>query len=517
MRIGLLYKVMVIMVAISVIPLTIVGFISVGDAKDIGYSSVDDAEKMGETTVEASVEGITDIVSDNFIRLGTSIAEKTVSFLEEREKDTLFVAELSESYLNETTELEGILTSFANSKTSTIWYNTHTTADPTEVTETIPMFTRLAFIDPYGNEVIKIINGTPSSDLKNVSQPANTEFKSEEYFQKTTVLNDKEIYVSRVNTWYVSSDTARGGVSGSEWDNIPGIDVMKRGDIKFATPIYLGGELQGIVVLSVDYRHLAELTKHINPTSEIREVTTSYDKKNYVLFFDDEGNTIVHPKPNNIRGYLPDGELEHTNTVTTPGGIFNLHDYDKSLAYREMYNASVKRHEPYVTSSVDVSGKSKMTVTVPVIYDKGEYAPEGVFGGLMLSIDSSLYYETSNDIKDIIEEQTNITVGNIKTRTESLSSENVIFLSLIIVVIISIILSVFLSRLVTKPLIRFKEVANRVSMGDVFDDTDIDVKSNDELGDVADSFRRMVASIRASYIMMNPELEDQFLKKGGGE
>ena len=514
MRIGLLYKVMVIMVSISVIPLTIVGIISVGDAKDIGYSSVDDAEKMGETAVNASVEGITDIVADNFIRLGTSIAEKTVSFLEEREKDTLYISELSESHLNNITELEELLTSFAEYKTSAIWYNTHTTADPTEVTETVPMYTRISFIDPYGNEVIKIINGTPTMDLKNVSIPANTEFKNEEYFQKTKELNDKEVYVSRVNTWYVSSDKARGGVSGSQWDNIPGIDVMKWGDIKFATPIYLGGEFKGMVVLSVDYRHLAELTKHINPTSEIREVTTSYDKKNYILFFDDEGNTIVHPKPNNIRGYLPDGTLEHTNTIATPGGIFNLHDYDKSLAYREMYNASVVRREPYVTSSVDVSGKSKMTVTVPVPYDKGEYEQAGVFGGLMLSIDSSLYYETSNEIKGIIEDQTNITVGNIKTRTESLSSENVILFSLIIVVVISIVISLFLSRLVTKPLVRFKEVANRVSMGDVFDDTDIDVKSNDELGELAESFRRMVASIRASYIMMNPELAEEKLKQG---
>ena len=462
MRNSLLYKVMVIMIAISVIPLTIVGIISVEDAKDIGYSSVDDTEKMGETIVNESVKGITDIISDNLIRLGTSIAENVVSFLREREKDALFVANLTENHLNDTSELENILVSFAESKTSQIWYNTYTTANPQEVKETIPMYTRIAVTDSYGKEVVKIINGTPTSDLKNVSQPANTEYKKEEYFNRTRILNDQEIYVSHVNTWYVSSDAARGGVPGTEWDNIPGIDVMKWGDIKFATPIYLGGDFKGIVVLSVDYRHLAEFTKHINPTSEIREVTTSYDKNNYILFFDDEGNTIVHPKPNNIRGYLPDGTLEHTNTIATPDGIFNLYDYDKSPEYREMYNASVVRHEPYVTSSVNVAGKSKMTVTVPVPYDKGEYEQAGVFGGLMLSIDSSLYYETSNDIRDLIDEQTNETVDKIKTRTENISSENVILLSLIIVVVISIVASIFLSRLVTKPLTSSKEATKRI-------------------------------------------------------
>ncbi len=65
---------------------------------------------------------------------------------------------------------------------------------------------RWHLIDQNGNEVIKIADGAvaPKSALTNVSKPANTKYKSEDYFIKAAKLNKGEVYISHVTGWYVN-------------------------------------------------------------------------------------------------------------------------------------------------------------------------------------------------------------------------------------------------------------------------------------------------------------------------
>lgn len=65
---------------------------------------------------------------------------------------------------------------------------------------------------------------------------------------------------------------------------------------------------------------------------------------------------------------------------------------------------------------------------------------------------------------------------------------------------------------ITKPIIRLRDAADRVSTGDVTD-VDIDVDSNDELADLAASFRRMVASIK--FLMMRGDGRDDDEEEAG--
>lgn len=65
-------------------------------------------------------------------------------------------------------------------------------------------------------------------------------------------------------------------------------------------------------------------------------------------------------------------------------------------------------------------------------------------------------------------------------------------------ILLAITLGFFFSRSITKPIQHLRDVADRVSMGNV-DNVDIDVKGKDEIAELADAFRRMVASIR--YLM----------------
>ena len=52
----------------------------------------------------------------------------------------------------------------------------------------------------------------------------------------------------------------------------------------------------------------------------------------------------------------------------------------------------------------------------------------------------------------------------------------------------------FLSRKITGPILQLRDIANKVSLGDLnFTDT---VNAQDEIGELSDSFERMVTAIR---------------------
>jgi HAMP domain-containing protein len=65
---------------------------------------------------------------------------------------------------------------------------------------------------------------------------------------------------------------------------------------------------------------------------------------------------------------------------------------------------------------------------------------------------------------------------------------------------------------ITRPIMHLRNVADRVSTGDM-DNVEVNVNSKDEIGDLADSFRRMVASIRflmTSNAAGDEDDEDEF-------
>ncbi len=62
-------------------------------------------------------------------------------------------------------------------------------------------------------------------------------------------------------------------------------------------------------------------------------------------------------------------------------------------------------------------------------------------------------------------------------------------------------LAVFLTRGIARRVLRLKEIADRVSMGDL--ETPIDIESNDAIGDLANSLERMRASLKAAMARLN--------------
>jgi HAMP domain-containing protein len=73
----------------------------------------------------------------------------------------------------------------------------------------------------------------------------------------------------------------------------------------------------------------------------------------------------------------------------------------------------------------------------------------------------------------------------------------------VIVFLISIGLAVFMANMLTKPINKLTEIANKVSMGNL--DEEIDIQTNDEINDLADSFRRMINAFKMMVAMQENE------------
>lgn len=104
--------------------------------------------------------------------------------------------------------------------------------------------------------------------------------------------------------------------------------------------------------------------------------------------------------------------------------------------------------------------------------------------------------------------------GEAVAPLEAIGMQIIVFTSLLILV--ALLLALLVARALVKPLRELELAADRISKGDF--DVEIDVRSNDEVGDLADSFERMVAAIKFFREHSRSEAEDaKRLHESGGD
>ncbi|MCX6693833.1 MAG: HAMP domain-containing protein [Methanomicrobiales archaeon] len=107
---------------------------------------------------------------------------------------------------------------------------------------------------------------------------------------------------------------------------------------------------------------------------------------------------------------------------------------------------------------------------------------------------------TSHKINSSVQE----TTAKIKTATESISTQNNILILTLGTMVVVLICAFLFARMITGPIIQLTRIAEKVSLGDLTQE--IDVKTGDEIEDLAVSFRRM---INAFKVMERLNREDQ--------
>jgi len=159
------------------------------------------------------------------------VAEQISAFLQQIEGNLLDLTLLPPDQQN--------YQKFSNNHQRQIWYRGGSNNNPTEIRETIPLYSELAFIDIKGNEQVRIINGQPSDQLRNITDPNQTTYPGEDYFQQALRLLPGQIWATHLTGWYISRDEQLQGAA----NPLEAIEGKKYdGVIRFATPVYEQGE-----------------------------------------------------------------------------------------------------------------------------------------------------------------------------------------------------------------------------------------------------------------------------------
>ncbi len=406
------------------------------------------------------------------------VAKQVSAFLHEVEGDLIDLSLLPPT---EKTYLD-----FSRSHQRELWYRHGTNDRPVEIKEKVFLYSELAYVDSRGRELVRIVAGKPSRDYRNISDPDNTTYKTETYFKQATQLDAGQLWVSRLHGWYVSRNDQLQGAE-TPLEAVQG--TLYRGVIRFSTPIWKNGKLQGVVVLSLDHRHLMEYTQHLSPFGDDDVVFPSYSSGNYAFMFDDQGWMITHPKYWDIRGYNPDGQLVPAYSADTPekdiqsGRIpFNLFAASFIHPNYPLVAAAVLRDESGVVEATNVGGSNKIMAYAPIHYAEGAYQDHNIFGGITIGAEIDQFHQPAVATSHLIRHE----INNYLKQSWLVVSLTVMFV---------IATAYMLSDSIVYPILSLTEGTRRMIHGKL--SPQVKVISNDEVGVLADSFNTMVDDLNS--------------------
>jgi signal transduction histidine kinase len=433
------------------------------------------------TRLPAEIAETSDIQASESLQMRAQHVADTISdFLRHCENDVLFLAS---SNLDRTT-----LMNFYIYQRNEIWERIGPPESPRDLHLLVPLYRSIALIDPSGKERIVIRDGKflDESQLRDISQPGETEFKQETYFEQIKSLNKREVYVSHLTGYHVSRAEQLAGAT--EPENAYNGTVY-RGVIRFGSPVFdTQGRYNGMVVISLDHRHLMEFSQHIDPGRNFSTIFPSYKTGNYAFLFDDEGWIITHPKYWDIRGLDRNGKLLPPYTVTSSkadvdaGKIpFNL---DRAGFIHPNYPkvaAEVRQQHTGFVDITNVGGSKKIMAYAPILYDTGEYRTHGVFGGVTIGFQVDQFHDAARKGSRLITKQ----LGEHRTRSAII---------LMITALLSGLSAWGLSRGISLPLRQLTDGAHKLAQGDT--SYRVAVTSSDEIGDLANTFNFMAEELQ---------------------
>jgi hypothetical protein len=567
-------KLLLSFLALSIIPLIILGYIANKDMAATGSESIKVAQSMGERNLESAKEigkrAINDSVRQLDEKSTESIEQRTMDlaqsiadFLYERDRDIIMLASFkpeATKYLdvflssNKDVIIPGpwprkdkientALLDWENSENKVSWKH----RPPNNFTRVSKsLYKEITFIDINGREKIKIKNGKISNDLKNVSRQANTYCKAEDYFKHLKKLKKGEIYVSRVVGAYkkgwlykTSNGIAVKPESAYAGKENPGGKTFD-GIIRWVTPVYDGHIKTGYLTLALDHVHLMEFTDHIVPTEERISDISDAASGNYAFLWDDQDQCISHPRDFFICGYdprtgreVPGWISQDTYNEFKKSGLtlekfissllpFNSFSQKKKGSIEQLKSGNIaldckildtapqcqgwhRGSEDGGSGSFLIlwSGLWKLTTYATVPYYTGIYGTsKRGFGYVTIGANVDDFHKAANITKanieaSISEQGRDIRETQNKSRDlmaqNTSKTRNLITIITILSTLAVICVSILFSHTITRPLKRLIDGAEAMSRGDL--DQHIEVKSGDEIGQLANSFNEMASAV----------------------
>lgn len=460
-RLTLFKKIMALALVLSMLPLLASSLLLLSSLESVN------------TRLTGEIAETSDIQAAESLQMRAQhVAETIADFLRHCENDLVF---LCRTPLDDQT-----LLNFYMTRRSEIWKRFGPTD---EIRELLPLYRSIAFIDRNGKERLVIRGGRllGPAELRDVSRPSGTEYKNEDYFRRISKLRQGEIYVSHLTGFHVSKDQQLAGATEPETAST---EIFYDGVIRFGSPRFDSqGVFSGMVVISLDHRHLMEFTQHIDPGRNFSTVFPSYKSGNYAFLFDDEGWIIAHPKFWDIRGLDRSGMPVPAYTRESSAADIN----SGRIPFNLLQAAFIHPNYPNVVTDVrskkfgyvditNVGGAKKIMSYAPIPYETGDYGKYGIFGGVTIGFQVDQFHDAARKGSRLIH----------RGLREHLA------LSALIILITSLLAGFsawVLSRGITRPLNQLIDGARRLAEGDT--NRRVDVSSKDELGELADTFNFM--------------------------
>lgn len=432
------------------------------------------------TRLTAEIADTSDIQAAESLQMRAQHVAETISeFLQQCEGDLL--------YLSRTSLDQQSLLNFYETRRRYIWERHGTVGKPREVRRQVLLYKTFAFIDSRGRERLVIRDGRflTAQELRDVSRPEETEFKNEDYFSRIKQLIRGEIYVSHLTGFHISKQEQLAGAPNPESAFDGG---RYEGVIRFGTPLYSpDSTFLGMVVISLDHRHLMEFTQHIDPGINFFTAFPSYQSGNYAFLFDDEGWIITHPKYWDIRGLdrngiqVPPYSQGSSKADVEAGRIpFNL---DRAGFIHPNYPRVAAEIRQKHTGFVDITnagGSKKIMAYAPVLYDTGAYWKHGVFGGVTIGFQVDQFHDAARKGSRLITKQ----LGAHRHRSAII---------LLLTAILAGLAAWRLSRDISRPLRQLTDGAHSLAQGDT--GCRVEVTSADEIGELANTFNFMAEEL----------------------
>ena len=463
-RITLFKKILIITLLLTLLPLLASSLVLLVNLESINERLTSEIANTADTQASESLQ-----------MRAQHVAETVGDFLRQCENDLLFLSRTPLEQQN--------LLNFYEIRRSEVWERHGTATSPREIRRQVPLYRSFAFIDSLGKERIVIRDGRflTSSELRDVSKPVNTEFKSEDYFHRIRLLKRGEIYVSHLTGFHVSKQEQLAGASEPEYA-FNGITYQ--GVIRFGTPLYSpDGTFIGMVVISLDHRHLMEFTQHIDPGKNFSTVFPSYQSGNYAFLFDDEGWIITHPKYWDIRGVDSSGRPVPPYTKKSSEADIETGRIPYNLDYAGFVHpnypvvaASIRAQRTGYVDTTNVGGAKKVMAFAPIRYDTGDYGKNGVFGGVTIGFQVDQFHDAARK-------------GSRLINRELREHRTVSALFILLTALLSALSAWLLSRGISRPLRQLTEGASRLAAGDTHER--VTVVSSNEIGELANTFNFM--------------------------
>jgi hypothetical protein len=351
------------------------------------------------------------LIANGMFKLGVTIRQNTVNVLDNKSQEDIraravntanevanFLMEINKDLQVATIipSTESVYKQFVSENKKPVWIK----RDGKIQQVLIPLYKEMALIDKNGNEQIKIVDGqgVPAKRLVNVSNPANTTYKTEDYFAKTKNLNKGDVYVSPVTGFYVDKAAFEKGQRFS-------------GIIRFATPVFNKDGFAGIITLALDYRHLAEFTSHLVPTQAEKVFETNASSGNYAYMVDNRGFVISHPSDFHFVG------LNHNGTIVPTLSAQNATELAKKgaealnmfqLGFLDPNIFKITKEAAQGKSGVlmyQFGGVNKFVAYAPVKFYASNLPQPTGFGWIGLGLEVEKYNEEARTVSKNIEKE----------------------------------------------------------------------------------------------------------------